>query len=79
MNYDATMIDTVEDVIAALGGPSATAQIVGLGPSAISNWSARGKIAPDKFLIIKAALAAVGKDVDPIVFGFKSVEVLHQQ
>lgn len=69
------MIDTVEDVITALGGPSATASLVGLGPSAISNWSARGKIAPDKFLIIKAALGALGKDVDPCVFAFKTVEV----
>jgi hypothetical protein len=69
------MINTVDDVIAELGGPGATAALVGLGTSAVRNWSARGKIAPDKFLIIKAALGALGKDVDPSVFGFKTVEV----
>ena len=79
VNYKPDMINTVEEVIEALGGPSATASLVGLGPSAISNWSARGKISPNKFLIIKAALAALGKDVDPAVFAFKAVEVeLHQ-
>lgn len=67
------MISTVDDVIEALGGSGATASLVGLGTSAVSNWIARGKIAPDKFLIIKAALADLGKDVDPSVFGFKTL------
>lgn len=65
------MLITVEAVVEALGGTTATATTVGVGASAVSNWLDRGKIAPDKFLLIREALAALGKDVDPCVFAFK--------
>jgi hypothetical protein len=65
------MLNTVDDVIEALGGPTATASLAGVGVSAVSNWSKRGRIAPDKFVIVRDALVALGKDVRPDVFGFK--------
>jgi hypothetical protein len=68
------MLKTVEAVVEALGGTTATASTIGVGASAVSNWLDRGKIAPDKFLLVRDALAAVGKKVDPCVFAFKSAE-----
>jgi len=65
------MLNTVDEVIEALGGPTATASLAGVGVSAVSNWSFRGRIAPDKFVIISDALASLGKEVRPTVFGFK--------
>lgn len=68
------MLTTVEAVVEALGGTTAAASTAGVGASAVSNWLERGKIAPDKFLLIREALAAVGKEADPCVFAFKPVE-----
>ena len=68
------MLITVDEVIEALGGTAAAAALTGVSAPAVSNWRERGKIAPDKFLLVREALAAVGKDVDPCVFAFKSVE-----
>jgi DNA-binding transcriptional regulator YdaS (Cro superfamily) len=64
-------ITTVNEVIDALGGNAALASLTGVGPSAVTNWRERG-IAPDKFLIVRDALRALGKDVDPAVFAFKA-------
>jgi hypothetical protein len=66
------MINSVDAVIDALGGPTKTAALAGVGPSAVINWRERG-IAPDKFLIVRDALRALGKEVDPAVFAFKTV------
>jgi hypothetical protein len=68
------MLNTVEAVVEALGGTTATASAVGVGASAVSNWLDRGKIAPDKFLLVREALLVLGKDVDPCVFAFKAAE-----
>lgn len=65
------MLRTVEAVVEALGGTTAAAAAAGVGASAVSNWLDRGKIAPDKFLLVREALFAVGKEADPCVFAFK--------
>jgi hypothetical protein len=68
------MLNSVDDVIDALGGPAATAAVAGIGASGVSNWRTRGKISPAKFILIKEALAAKQLEVDPSVFGFKTTE-----
>lgn len=68
------MLDTVDEVIEAVGGDAAACSLAGVGPSAISNWRSRGKIAQDNFLLFRDALAAVGKEAAPSVFGFKVAE-----
>ena len=68
------MLTTVEAVVEAFGGTTAAASAVGVGAPAVSNWIERGKIPSDKFLLVRDALAAVGKDVDPCVFAFKSLD-----
>ena len=65
------MLNSVDDVIEALGGPATVASLTGVGTSAVSNWSARRRIAQDKFVIVRDALAALGKEASPAVFGFK--------
>ena len=48
------------------------AVVVGVGPSAISNWKARGGIPPDKFMLLERALAERGKGKpSPDLFGFE--------
>lgn len=68
------MLTTVDEVIEALGGTAAAAGLIGVSAPAVSNWRDRGKIAPDKFLLVKGALASLGKEVDPRVFAFKMSE-----
>lgn len=64
-------LTTVDEVVEALGGTTAVADRLGIGPSAVSNWRARGSIARAKFVVISRALAAVGKQADDDLFGFQ--------
>jgi hypothetical protein len=68
------MLRSVEAVVEALGGNTATADLAGVGISAVSNWKARGAIPTENFLTFSRALARLGKKVDPTVFGFKNAE-----
>lgn len=68
------MLNTVDEVIEALGGPSEAAIATAVGSSAVSNWRARGKISQDVFILVRDALAARGKEADPAVFGFKTLD-----
>lgn len=68
------MIDSVDKVIEALGGPAKTAELCGVGTSAVSNWAARGKISKSNLLTVRDALAARGLEASPTVFGFKAAE-----
>lgn len=72
------MLNSIDDVIEALGGATAVASLVGVGVSAVSNWSKRGRISQDNFMIIRDALAAKGKEAAPSVFGFKE-EILEDR
>ena len=65
------MIDSVDDVIEALGGPAKVAALCGVGASAVSNWRSRDRISQGSFMIVTAALADLGETVSPSVFGFK--------
>jgi DNA-binding transcriptional regulator YdaS (Cro superfamily) len=71
----ARLLNSVDDVIDALGGASSVAALTGVHAPAVSNWRARGKISQGKFLVIKAALDAREMHVAPSVFGFKDSEV----
>ncbi len=64
------MLNSVDDVIDALGGPSKTADLTGVGASAVVNWRTRG-IAPAKFLLVTQALKSRGLEASPGVFAFK--------
>ena len=64
------MLKSVDAVIDALGGPTKTAGVTGVGASAVINWRTRKEIPPEHFLRICDALKAAGEDADRAVFGF---------
>jgi DNA-binding transcriptional regulator YdaS (Cro superfamily) len=64
------MLQSIDEVLDALGGPARVAQLCGVGPSAVSNWKARGRIPAEKFMIFLAELEVLGKKVEPRLFGF---------
>lgn len=64
------MLDSVDDVIEALGGPAAAAALTHVGAPAVSNWRARGRISRSKVFLIRDALAAKNLEASPSVFGF---------
>lgn len=68
------MLTTVESVITALGGTGAVATLTGFGPTAVSNWKARGRIPSEQFLIVTNALTTRNLAADPKVFGFAEPE-----
>ncbi|BBK37719.1 hypothetical protein STAQ_27970 [Allostella sp. ATCC 35155] len=56
---------TLSEFIDALGGTAKVAEIFGVGPSAVSNWKAWGRL-PDRLHLRAARLAADrGLDFDP--------------
>lgn len=67
------MLDTVDSVIQAVGGASKAAALAGVRLPAVSNWKARGKIASDKADLFRNAVGALGLEINPRVFGFKSL------
>ena len=67
------MLNSVEEVIEAVGGNAAAASLAGVGASAVSNWRSRGEIPPENFLLFRDALAASVKESALSVFGFKEV------
>lgn len=64
------MLDTVDKIIEALGGTHKAAAALGVVPSAISNWKARGRIPSAQFFAITAALRESGSEAAPGLFGF---------
>ena len=63
----------MDEVIEAIGGDGAAQELAGVGPSAVSNWRARGKISQENFFRFAEVLRAKGKEADPAVFGFKAI------
>lgn len=59
-----TTVKTVDDVIDALGGTQATAQLFRVTEAAVSNWRARG-LPPRRFLTFKHVLASRGIAAPP--------------
>ena len=56
------MMMRVEEVILALGGAKAAAELTGVSQPAVSNWKARSKIPAEHFFVISDALERAGKD-----------------
>jgi DNA-binding transcriptional regulator YdaS (Cro superfamily) len=69
------MLNTVDEVVEALGGTAAVAALTGVTAPAVSNWRERGAIPSEYFLRIGEALRGDGWDVEPSVFSFKPVVV----
>lgn len=55
------MLETTDAVIDAVGGTSAAAGLFGFDPRRVSNWRKAGRFPPETFLVLTAALRAIGK------------------
>jgi len=64
------MLETVDQVVEALGGTFKAAAAANVVPSAVSNWKTRRRIPSDRFFVISDALKRRGKKVSPEIFGF---------
>lgn len=61
-------ISTIDDLITALGGPSAIGDWLGITQEAVSNWKARQYIPPGWHLKLLLAATRKGLDVEPALF-----------
>jgi DNA-binding transcriptional regulator YdaS (Cro superfamily) len=68
------LLETVDEVIDAVGGTFDAAKLAGIKPPGVSNWRSRGRIPPDKSMIFAEALRLVGKTARPEVFGLEPAE-----
>jgi DNA-binding transcriptional regulator YdaS (Cro superfamily) len=70
----AAVLDSIDDLIAALGGPTAVAKIAGVQPSAVCQWTyprgrpRRAAIPPEHYPKIRRACAAKGYHAPPQLF-----------
>ena len=62
-------LQTVLEVVEALGGTKATAEWCDVGMSAISNWLDRDYIPPGWHYRMTMKLKAMGFEIEPTVFG----------
>ena len=69
------MLKSVEEVVEAVGGDEVAAELAGVGIAAVLNWKGRdNKIPPRHVLLFSQAVGRKGKQIDPSVFGLKSIE-----
>lgn len=66
------MIVSVEQLVDALGGTSAAAELMAVDKRVVSNWKARGRVPAEYFLSLIGALANLGEEADPAIFGMKA-------
>ena len=64
-------LNSVPEVIQALGGVYKAAGILNENPNTVGNWQTRARIPPEHFISVSKALEAAGKSVSPNVFGMK--------
>ena len=55
------MIETIDEIVEALGGTVATGKICGLGAPAVSGWKTRQRIPPEHYFALCEALEVAGK------------------
>ncbi len=65
------MLETVDEIIEAVGGTTAAAALVGVTSPAVSHWKTRNGIPTEHFFVFSEALERLGHRPSPAVFGFK--------
>lgn len=73
-------INSIDELIERLGGPTVIGEKFGISQEAVSNWSVRGNIGGSRHVQLLAMTRRKGLSVNPIVFGLneKDVEGLFQ-
>ena len=65
MKYD---INTLDDLIKALDGPTKAALQTDISPSGVCNWRYKGYLPPSRHLDVVILLKKLGKTVNPSIF-----------
>lgn len=65
MRYD---INTLDELIGALDGPSGAANWAASGESAICNWKSRGYVPPSRHLRLLIEMKRRGRSINPELF-----------
>lgn len=68
------LLETVDEVVDAVGGTADAAKLAGIKPPGVSMWRSRGRIPADKSMIFAVALDRLGKKASSSVFGFETAE-----
>ncbi|MBI1202649.1 MAG: hypothetical protein GC182_09080 [Rhodopseudomonas sp.] len=68
-------LNSVEDVLAALGGTGAIIVMTGRSPQAISGWRSEGRIPPKYFYLMTEALELLEMEADPELWGMVATGV----
>lgn len=76
MSNEQRNLTTTREVMAALGGIKAVASLTGRKYSAVSMWvvGADPQFPSNSFVVMNAALAAIGKSAPPSLWGMKIPE-----
>jgi predicted SpoU family rRNA methylase len=59
------VLDSVDAVIEALGGPMAVVRLTGRSRQSVTNWRAAGNFPPTTFHVMTTALEAAGRRAAP--------------
>lgn len=68
-------LQTAGEVIDALGGTTATAEITGRKAQHVSNWRASHRLPANTFFILRDELAKAGKTARPELWGFSKSDL----
>lgn len=71
----AYQINSIDDLVAALGGDSEVAAWLGISQPAVAMWKSRGHIGSGWHLRLVAEIRRRGMTVDPNVFGLTERDV----
>ena len=67
-------LQTVDDVIRALGGTVKTSALAGVSPSQVSGWRHAKRLGAKTFLVLKQELAGRGFDAPASLWGIEQPE-----
>jgi hypothetical protein len=74
MRNDVSKLTTTREVVTALGGTKSVARLTGRKYSAAANWPLSGQFPANTYVAISAALAAIGKNAPPSLWGMTAAE-----
>jgi hypothetical protein len=68
------LLESAEEVIKRLGGPTAVGRIVGRSVQSVVNWRIANKLPADTFLILQAELRDRNLQAPPSIWGIREAE-----